>query len=119
MTDDFKKTLIALLEREIPDLRDKIQAGAVDARTQPPFVAFTVPEETPVRTLHGIAGYVTTFEVSVYDAKYAGAEKLKHKVISALEGAELGDKRCRLKSASTEFYPDYDVHGITLTFRIV
>lgn len=119
MTDDFKKTLIGLLERAIPDLRDKIQAGAVDARTQPPFVAFTVPEETPVRTLHGIAGYVTTFEVAVYDAKFAGAERLKHTVIAALEGAELGDKRSRFKSASTEFYPDYDLHGVVLTFRIV
>ena len=119
MTDDFKKRLIALLEREIPDLRDRIQAGAVDARTQPPFAAFSVPEDTPVRTLHGIAGYVTTFEVSVYDAKFAGAEKLKHKVIAALEGAEMGDKRCLFKSSSTEFYPDYDLHGVTLIFRIV
>lgn len=117
--DDFKKTLIALLEREVPDLRDKIQAGAVDAGTQPPFAAFTVPEETPVRTLHGIAGYTTTFEVAVYAAKFAGAEQLKHRVIAALEAAELSDKRCRFKSASTEFYPDYDLHGITLVFRIV
>ncbi len=119
MTDDFKKTLISLLERKIPDLRDKIQAGAVDAGTQPPFAAFTVPEETPVRTLHGIAGYTTTFEVAVYDAKFAGAEKLKHAVIAALEGAELGGKRSRFKSSSTEFYPDYDLHGVALTFRIV
>lgn len=119
MTDDFKKTLIALLERAIPDLRDKIQAGAVDAGTQPPFAAFTVLEDTPIRTLHGIAGYVTTFEVAVYDSKFAGAERLKHAIIAALEGAKLGDKRSRFKSASTEFYPDYDLHGITLTFRIV
>lgn len=118
-TDDFKKTLLALLEGAIPDLRDKIQAGAVDAGTQPPFAAFTVPEETPVRTLHGIAGYTTTFEVAVYDAKFAGAEQLKHAVIAALEGAELGDKCCRFKSSSTEFYPDYDLHGVALTFRIV
>lgn len=119
MTDDFKKALLSLLEEAIPDLRDKIQAGAVDAGTQPPFAAFTVPEETPVRTLHGIAGYVTTFEVAVYDAKFAGAEQLKHAVIAALEGAELDDKRSRFKSSSTEFYPDYDLHGITLVFRIV
>ena len=119
MTDDFKKRLIAQLEAAIPELRDKIQAGAVDERTAAPFAAFSVPEETPVRTLHGIAGFVTTFEVSIYDAKFAGAENLKHAVIAALEGAELGDARCRLKSSSTEFYPDYDLHGITLTFRIV
>lgn len=118
-TDDFKKTLIGLLERAIPDLRDKIQAGAVDERTAAPFAAFSVPEEMPIRTLHGIAGYVTTFEVVVYDAKFAGAERLKHTVIAALEGAELGDKRGRFKSSSTEFYPDYDLHGVVLTFRIV
>lgn len=94
MTDDFKKTLIGLLERAIPDLRDKIQAGAVDERTAAPFAAFSVPEETPVRTLHGIAGYVTSFEVAVYDSKFAGAEQLKHCVIAAL-------------------------HGVVLTFRIV
>lgn len=119
MTDDFKKTLIGLLERAIPDLRDKIQAGAVDERTAAPFAAFSVPEETPVRTLHGIAGYVTSFEVAVYDSKFAGAEQLKHCVIAALEGAELGDKRGRFKSSSTEFYPDYDLYGVVLTFRIV
>mgnify|MGYP000558799287 CR=1 FL=1 len=116
---DFKIELIALLEREIPALRDKIQAGAVDARTQPPFAAFTTPEETPVRTLHGIAGYTTMFELALYDTKVAGAELLKHRTIAALEGAELGGKVCRLKSAATEFYPDYDLHGVTLSFRIV
>ena len=89
---DFKKQLIALLEREIPELADKIQAGAVDARTPAPFAAFSVPEETPVRTLHGIAGYRT-----VYDSKFAGAERLKHRVIAALEGAEFDGKRCRFK----------------------
>ncbi len=62
---------------------------------------------------------MTTFEVAVYDAKFAGAEQLKHAVIAALEGAELGDKRSRYKSSSTEFYPDYDLHGVTLNFRII
>lgn len=116
---DFKKTLIAILEQQIPELQDKVQAGAVDAWTAAPFAAFTSPEETPVRTLQGIAGYVTTFEVSVYDVKFAGAEQLKHRVIAVLEGAELDEKTCRFKSAATEFYPDYDLHGITLSFRIV
>lgn len=116
---DFKKQLIALLEREIPELADKIQAGAVDARTPAPFAAFSVPEEAPIRTLHGIAGYRTMFEVAVYDCKFSGAERLKHRVIASLEGAEFDGKRCRFKSSSTEYYADYDLHDATLSFCIV
>nr|DAH08135.1 MAG TPA: hypothetical protein [Caudoviricetes sp.] len=116
---DFKTELIALLEREIPELRDKIQAGAVDERTAVPFAAFSTPDETPVRTMNGIAGYVTTFEVAVYEQKTSALEKLKHRIIAALEGQVLTDRRCSFKSSSTEYYPDYDIHGVTLTFRIV
>nr|DAG24700.1 MAG TPA: hypothetical protein [Caudoviricetes sp.] len=116
---DFKKELISILEREISELRDKIQAGAVDERTAAPFSAFSTPEEIPVRTMHGIAGYVTTFEIAVYDRRVAEVEKLKHRVIAALEGQVLTERRCSFKSASTDYYPDYDLHGITLTFRII
>ncbi len=116
---DFKKQLLALLEREIPELADRIQAGAVDARTPTPFAAFSVPEETPVRTLHGIAGYRTMFEVAVYDSRFSGAERLKHRVIAALEGAEFDGKRSRFVSSATEYYADYDLHGATMSFRII
>ena len=116
---DFKTELISLLERELPELRDKIQAGAVDERTAVPFAAFSTPDETPVRTIHGIAGYVTTFEVALFEQKTSSLEKLKHHVIAALEGQMLTDRRCSLKSSSTDYYPDYDIHGVTLTFRIV
>lgn len=116
---DFKKELISILEQEIPELRDKIQAGAVDERTQTPFAAFSTPEEIPIRTMNGIAGYVTTFEIAVYDKKVAALECLKHRVIAALEGQVLTDRRCSFKSSSTDYYPDYDIHGVTLTFRIV
>lgn len=116
---DFKTELIALLEREIPELRDKIQAGAVDERTTTPFAAFSTPDETPVRTMDGIAGYVTTFEVAVYEQKTSALEKLKHRIIAALEGQMLTDRRCSFKSSATDYYADYDIHGVTLTFRIV
>lgn len=116
---DFKKELIATLEWEIPELRDKIQAGAVDERTTTPFAAFSTPEEIPIRTMHGIAGYVTNFEIAVYDKKVAALERLKHRVIAALEGQVLTDRRCSFKSSSTDYYPDYDIHGVTLNFRII
>lgn len=116
---DFKTELIALLETTIPELRDKIQAGAVDERTATPFVAFTTPEGAPIRTIHGIAGYITTFEIAVYDKKIASVETLKHRIIATLDGAELSYRRCYLKSTSSDYYADYDLHGITLTFKIV
>lgn len=116
---DFKKQLIALLEHEIPGLADRIQAGAVDVRAPAPFAVFSVPEETPVRTLHGIAGYRTTFEVAIYDSKFSGAERLKHRAIAALEGTEFDGKRSRFVSSAMKYYTDYDLHGATMTFRIV
>lgn len=116
---DFKTALIALLEQEVPELKDKIQAGAVDAETPVPYAAYSTPEETPIHTIHGIAGYTTTFDISVYHTKMSEVEKLKHKVISALEGAELNGKRSYYKSGEYAFYADYNIHGYTLTFRII
>ena len=116
---DFKKHLIALLERKIPELAERSQAGAVDPRTPAPFAAFSIPEETLVRTLHGIAGYRTMFEVAVYDSKFSGTERLKRRAIAALEGAQFDGKRSRFVSSATEYYADYDLHGATMTFRIV
>lgn len=119
MTADFKIKLIALLEKQVPELKDKIQAGAVDAETPVPYATYSTPEETAIRTIHGIAGYTTTFELSVYHSKMSEAEKLKHRVIKVLERTELADKKCLYKSAEYAFYPDYNIHGYNLTFRIV
>ncbi len=116
---DFKVEILALLEAALPEMAERIQAGAVDERTATPFAAYTVPEEVPIRTLSGIAGYATTFEVTLYDNRYASVEQLRHRAIAALEGAELCGKYCRYKSSSTEYFPDYDLHGVTLHFRIV
>lgn len=116
---DFKTDLIALLERQVPELRDKIQAGAVDAETPIPYAAYLTPEETAIRTKHGIAGYLTIFELSVYHSKMSDVEKLKRRVIKALDAEELGEKWCYYKSSEYAFYPDYNIHGYTLTFRII
>lgn len=116
---DFKVEILTLLETAMPELAERIQVGAVDERTPTPFAVYTVPEEVPIRTLSGIAGYATTFEVTLYDNRYAIVEQLRHRTIAALEGAEFDGKCCRYKSSGTEYYPDYDLHGVTLHFRIV
>lgn len=116
---DFKVEILAILEAALPELGDRIQAGAVDERTATPFAAYTTPEETPMRTKSGIAGYLTTFEVSLYDKRIASLELLRHRVIAVLERKELGERVCTYRSSTTDYYPDYDLHGATMTFRIV
>jgi len=116
---DFKTELIKIVEAAIPELKGKIQAGAVDAETPVPYAAFTVPEETPLRTIHGIAGTVTTFDMAVFHTKLSVTEELKRRTIAALDNAELGGKRCIFKSSEYAFYADYDIHGYTITFRVV
>lgn len=117
--NDFKKELIAQLEKSVPDLKDKVQAGAVDAETPVPYAAFTVPEETPIRTIHGIAGTMISFDLAIYHNKMSSLETLKGKVLKALDLATLAGKRCYYKSSEYGFYPDFNIHGYTLNFRIV
>lgn len=116
---DYRIQLIKAVEDAVPELRDKIQAGAVDAGTPAPFATFSTPEEKPIRTKNGIVGYDIFFEVTVYDKKVSSAEQIRHKVLKALEGKELGNKRCWYKSYNTDYYPAYDLHSATLTFRII
>ena len=116
---DFRTALIEVIETAAPELTDKIQCGAVDAETTAPFAAYSTPEEVPVRTKDGIAGYDTLFEVEVYDSRVAGAESLKQKVRGAVEGLVVDGRGCRFRSASSDYYPDYDLHSYTLTFKIL
>ncbi len=116
---DFKTLIIDILEAEIPKLKDKIQAGAVDATTQPPYVAFSTPEEVPIRTIHGIAGYNISFELGVFHSQLSEVEKLKASIINALEGAELGNKIAYYKSSEYVFFHEYNLHSYSLTFKII
>lgn len=116
---DFKTTLIKLLESAVPELKNKIQAGAVDAETPAPYAAFNIPEEVPLRTIHGIAGTVTMFDLAVFHTKLSVVEDLKRRTIKALDTTEIAGKSCYFKSSEYGFYADYNIHGYTITFRIV
>ena len=116
---DYRIHLIKTVEDSVPELRDKIQAGAVDAGTAAPFATFSTPEERPIHTKSGIAGYDIVFEVTVYDKKVSGAEQLRHKILAALEGKEIEGKRCWYKSYTTDYYAEYDLHSAVLTFKII
>lgn len=119
MIEDFKTAFIAALEAAAPELRGKVQAGAVDAETPVPYAAFTTPEETPLHTKHGIAGVQTLFEVALIHDRVASAEALKRKAIRALDGIALAGRRCRWKSSEYSYYADFDLHGYTITFKII
>lgn len=116
---DFKSSILTTLSDNVPELDGKIQAGAVDEKTTAPFATYTTPEEKPVRTLSGVAGYETAFEVSLYDNRFAGVEDLKRKVIRALDDLQLDGRSCRYRSAQSDYFPQYDLHSYTLTFRII
>ncbi len=116
---DFKTTLIEVIETAAPELEGKLQCGAVDAETPAPFATYSTPEEQPIRTKDGICAYETLFEVEVFDSRVAGAESLKRKVRGAVEGLVVGGKVCRHRNSSSDYYPDYDLHSWTLTFKVI
>jgi hypothetical protein len=116
---DFKTAFIAALERSVPELKGKVQAGAVDAETPVPYAAFSTPEEMPLRTKDGIAGVQVTFELGVFHTKMSTAEALKRRTIAALDGVTLAGKRCIYRSSEYGFYGDFNIHGYTITFKIV
>lgn len=116
---DFRTAVIELIETAAPELTGKVQCGAVDENTTAPFATYSTPEEVPVRTKDGIAGYDTLFEVEVYDNRVAGAESLKQKVRGVIEGLVVDGRTCRFRGASSDYYPDYDLHSYTLTFKIL
>lgn len=116
---DFKTALIEVIETAAPELENKLQCGAVDAETPAPFATYSTPEEQPIRTKDGICGFETLFEVEVFDSRVAGAESLKQKVRGAVEGLVVDGKVCRHRNSSSEYYPDYDLHSWTLTFKVI
>ena len=116
---DFKTELIQLIEQEVPELCDKIQAGAVDASTKAPYAAFSTPEEVPIRTIHGIAGYTVAFELAIFHGQLSALEALKLQLINALEGAKLINKTCYYKSGEYAYFHEYALHSYSLTFKIV
>jgi hypothetical protein len=116
---DFKTALIEVVETAAPELEGKLQCGAVDSETPAPFATYSTPEELPIRTKDGICGYETLFEVEVFDSRVAGAESLKRKVCGAVEGLVVDGRVCRHRNSSSDYYPDYDLHSWTLTFKVI
>lgn len=115
---DFRTAIIDAIEADYPALLGKVQCGAVDEGTTAPFATFGTPEERPLRTKDGIAGSDTLFEVEVFSSTVVQAEYLKRKAIAAVDGLRFGGQGCRYRGASSDYYPDYDLHSWTLTFKV-
>lgn len=116
---DFKLGLISLLEEQIPELRDKIQVGAVDAGMKVPYAVISIPEEIPIRTIHGIAGYNIVYNIFVAHDKISELEQVKNAIIRSLDSAKILNKKSTYKSGEYEYFSDYDVHSYVLTFKLL
>lgn len=116
---DFTVELISKLEIAIPELKNKVQAAEDDLDFFLPYVAYTIPQEVPVHTSRGIAGYNTLFEIVVYHSKSSEIEQLKHQVIKAIDGESIAEKRCYFKSGASRIRSDVKIPGYIMTFKIV
>lgn len=116
---DLRTELISLLEAEVPELRDRILTKVASEPLATPYATFFIIDEMPMQTMPGVTGFISNFEVVVYEQKLQALEKLKHRAIAALESKVLAGFRCSFKSSSTSYCPDQDTHGITLIFRIL
>lgn len=118
MTEDFKIALIELLTQAVPELKGKIQHGAVDEGTKEPYAVFTTPEEAPIRTKHGIIGTNSTFELVAVDRLMVNLEQLKARIIKALDGQTVDRKKVYYVSAESEYYHQTNTHGYSITLKI-
>lgn len=118
MIEDFKTAFYRRTRSGRLRTSGKVQAG-LWCETPLPYAAFTTPEETPLHTKHGIAGVQTLFEVALIHDRMVSAEALKRKAIRTLDGIALAGRRCRWKSSEYSYYADFDLHGYTITFKII
>lgn len=110
--------IIDRVETCIPELKDKIQMGAVDEETSTPYATIK-HTQIPIITKQGIAGYRWELDVSVFHSTMDEEEVLKDKIINFLDGFNSGEKKVRFQNAAYEFYHEYNIHGYSLTFKIV
>lgn len=117
--EDFRTAIIEAIETAAPKLLGKVQCGAVDEGTVAPFATYSSPEEHPIRTKDGIAGCDILFEVEVFSNSVVQAEHLKRCVRDAVEGLSFAGQTCKFRGASSDYYPDYDLHSWNLTFKVI
>lgn len=110
--------VIKRLESTVPELKGKIQVGAVDEETKTPYAVCSQPEEVPIRTIHGIAGYRTTLDLNVYHLRKSEADRLKASCVTALDGWKWEGRKFYYTGGSEEFSYEYNIHANLLTFKI-
>lgn len=115
---DFKALIIERIEEHIPELKDNIQPSAVDAETPIPYAVFK-SSETPIRTIHGIVGSETAFEITVFHTMLPPLEDIKSRLIECLDGGTFGSSRCFYKASNGDFEWAQGEHFYSLTFKIL
>lgn len=117
MTQDVLCALIEAIERAAPELRDKIFPAAADAETPAPYAAYK-SGKTPLRTKDGIVAMDETLELAIFDTTMLALSLIETVIIGALDGAELLEKRVTFTQSEQGYYPEFDMHSKSLTFKI-
>lgn len=110
--------IVNLIEAQIPELKKKVQPGIVDAKTLPPYAAYSEPNEEAVRTKDGIVSVDTVFELAIFNSTKVATEALKNKIINKLDRKYAGDRRLLFSISEYGYQEDYKLHGYVLTFKI-
>lgn len=115
---NFIAEFLELIEDNVPQLADKIQHGAVDAETPRPYAAYTMPTSEPLRTIHGIAGWRSTFDFTLVGERLAELDDLARKIIAIVENDRIDGRVCQIQNKETAFFAEVGLDGIILTFKI-
>ncbi|MFR9500650.1 MAG: hypothetical protein SNH18_09435 [Rikenellaceae bacterium] len=110
-----------LLNAELPELGSRIQPNAVDYASPTPYLAYTLPEEQPIHTIHGVAGYYVVMDIAIVCNTYAELQSIINKIVATLDRQTIAAHRFYLQSLKDQFFQDEklrNLHGKILKFKI-
>lgn len=112
--------IATLINIAMPELSGRVYPGAAPNGTATPYIVYDVPNETPIITKDGIAGYVTMLEVFVASSSKLGSDDLKKKLIARANYQPIGESKMKFKSSEYSYLTNGDIklHLNTLTFKI-
>lgn len=117
--ESYKVQLIRVIEQGVVELKDKIQMGSVDEKTLVPYAAISIIEDEPIYTCNGIAGNKTVVDITVCASSPNSVDLLKDKIIISLNFIDIFQRRCYFIGSEYTYYSEHNVHGYTLTFKLI
>lgn len=117
MNEKILCAIIEAIEHAAPKLAGKIHPAALDAETLAPYAAYK-SGKIPIRTKDGIVGFDTSFELVIFDTTMLDLVGMETDIIEQIDGANFDTKRARFTQSEDGYFPDFDIHSKSLTFKI-